>query len=476
MSIPSSLTTVTRFSLFLALFLLIALPLAGFRLGVEYQSLQTAAARRVHQVFPTQAECEARTQQKCSPIICDHIPSGKTLAEVCGSDFQKGWAPNPQSNSTPDPIDTSNWQTYSNHLYNFSFKYPTDEKNLYYAFGDNGFFELSSDRRNNPHPWLYITWKPNPAASITDYITSQCTQLYRDCLMANGQPIIEQRQFGDQTFSIYKRSFSNLTAETYVTQLPGSDSLLQVYVYDFPNSIRDAVMNSFSTQPINPPDTFTYRSSTFEITAPSSWGHSESWEKNYINLQKDPNLITFRALQSTRNNARPQISFQEQAKEMNQYKFSSTAWGDNKTHTTGPQKILIDGETGYRFDWERNPPEAIESWIYIQHQQQFYEIGLSGDDPAALEDILSTFRFLDTQILSPTPSSSARQACSDANGYWLSEHSECTGINQVQCQAAGGTFEECASSCRHDPQYPNVPCILLCVPVCAFSSSDKPSR
>ncbi|HLD07838.1 MAG TPA: hypothetical protein VJB60_02120 [Candidatus Peribacterales bacterium] len=42
-------------------------------------------------VFASQEECEQRTGQLCSFQMCDYIPSEKTLEEVCGKNFKKGW-------------------------------------------------------------------------------------------------------------------------------------------------------------------------------------------------------------------------------------------------------------------------------------------------------------------------------------------------------------------------------------------------
>ena len=58
-------------------------------------------------------------------------------------------------------------------------------------------------------------------------------------------------------------------------------------------------------------------------------------------------------------------------------------------------------------------------------------------------------------------------AClSSEGGKWLQEHNECEYMNRNQCESLGGSYNECASACRHDPEAQI--CILLCVQVCEF--------
>lgn len=57
--------------------------------------------------------------------------------------------------------------------------------------------------------------------------------------------------------------------------------------------------------------------------------------------------------------------------------------------------------------------------------------------------------------------------CIESNGKWNEEYKECTGISQTQCTNLGGTFDECASACRHNPEAEA--CIMMCVQVCTFN-------
>ncbi len=55
--------------------------------------LMAAATVTAPVVYETQEECEQKTGKSCGFVMCDYIPKGKTFEEVCGKDFQEGWAP-----------------------------------------------------------------------------------------------------------------------------------------------------------------------------------------------------------------------------------------------------------------------------------------------------------------------------------------------------------------------------------------------
>ncbi len=61
---------------------------------------------------------------------------------------------------------------------------------------------------------------------------------------------------------------------------------------------------------------------------------------------------------------------------------------------------------------------------------------------------------------------SLAESCTDNDGVWLEDFSECELISEDWCLNNGGSFSECESACRHDDE--DVPCIDLCVPVCSF--------
>lgn len=75
----------------------------------------------------------------------------------------------------------------------------------------------------------------------------------------------------------------------------------------------------------------------------------------------------------------------------------------------------------------------------------------------------------------PTPSAAGgtveagqtqAQQCASIGGTWSAQYKECTGISQTACQEIGGTFNKCASACRHNPDAEA--CIMMCVQVCTF--------
>jgi hypothetical protein len=75
---------------------------------------------------------------------------------------------------------------------------------------------------------------------------------------------------------------------------------------------------------------------------------------------------------------------------------------------------------------------------------------------------------------SPTPkpadSAALEKACTDAGGKYLALFNECENVSSASCTTLGGTFDECASACRHAPEA--VMCTAQCVPVCSFSPAS----
>jgi hypothetical protein len=56
--------------------------------------------------------------------------------------------------------------------------------------------------------------------------------------------------------------------------------------------------------------------------------------------------------------------------------------------------------------------------------------------------------------------------CVNVGGTWSAEYKECTGTSADTCKAIGGTYNECASACRHDPKAQA--CVMMCVAVCTL--------
>ncbi len=57
--------------------------------------------------------------------------------------------------------------------------------------------------------------------------------------------------------------------------------------------------------------------------------------------------------------------------------------------------------------------------------------------------------------------------CTDIGGTWSGEHRECIQIDEDQCATIGGTFNACASPCRHETNK-DIVCIQMCVAVCSL--------
>lgn len=61
---------------------------------------------------------------------------------------------------------------------------------------------------------------------------------------------------------------------------------------------------------------------------------------------------------------------------------------------------------------------------------------------------------------------SPQSLCQQDGGNWLPEFNECELISSETCSIMNGTFKECESACRHDPDAKI--CTLQCVPVCVI--------
>ncbi len=92
--------------------------------------------------------------------------------------------------------------------------------------------------------------------------------------------------------------------------------------------------------------------------------------------------------------------------------------------------------------------EIFGEYVFVSHE--------------LINNIYSTFQFLDSTTGSVNSNSDT--ACTNAGGTWNETYKECGGINEAQCKSIGGTFDECASPCRHDPNATQ--CILMCVQIC----------
>ncbi len=56
--------------------------------------------------------------------------------------------------------------------------------------------------------------------------------------------------------------------------------------------------------------------------------------------------------------------------------------------------------------------------------------------------------------------------CIDLGGNWVSDYNECEYINKTSCDELDGSFIECGSACRNDPEA--TICTMQCVPVCSL--------
>jgi len=58
--------------------------------------------------------------------------------------------------------------------------------------------------------------------------------------------------------------------------------------------------------------------------------------------------------------------------------------------------------------------------------------------------------------------------CKASGGQWDEKYRECVGVSSGTCKALNGTYNECASACRHTPPSNGDVCIAVCEQVCTI--------
>lgn len=84
-----------------ALIAITVLAIAGLALGAGYVTGRSQTATNTSPAiintvnqstyYPTQAECETTSGKSCEQVMCDYAPEGKTIDEVCGKGYKKGY-------------------------------------------------------------------------------------------------------------------------------------------------------------------------------------------------------------------------------------------------------------------------------------------------------------------------------------------------------------------------------------------------
>lgn len=70
------------------------------RSNTPISAAPTTTSQQEEIPYVSQQECESKTGKSCGHSMCDFIPKGKTLKEVCGTRIRKGWYPVTQT-TTP---------------------------------------------------------------------------------------------------------------------------------------------------------------------------------------------------------------------------------------------------------------------------------------------------------------------------------------------------------------------------------------
>lgn len=75
--------------------------------------------------------------------------------------------------------------------------------------------------------------------------------------------------------------------------------------------------------------------------------------------------------------------------------------------------------------------------------------------------LFATYIYIQNSRVHVMPS--VGEICEMLDGIRVEEYNECEGDVAERCKLQDGTFDECASACRHDP---DAICTMQCVPVC----------
>ncbi len=95
-------------------------------------------------------------------------------------------------------------------------------------------------------------------------------------------------------------------------------------------------------------------------------------------------------------------------------------------------------------------------------------------DKAGVIKVQMVTRSLPPQIKATGPDK-ILSCISQPNARWLQHQNECEFTDQKSCESIGGTYNGCASACRH--MSGDVMCIQVCIPVCSYSpTKDSPTN
>lgn len=108
-----------------------------------------------------------------------------------------------------------------------------------------------------------------------------------------------------------------------------------------------------------------------------------------------------------------------------------------------------------------------EQWVYVIETLEAWLINyLSHDEPMIIEN---------EEWWEDDPEMTEKESiCTNFGWLWIGDHNECEGISADDCAEVGGTFNECASACRHEPE--GTLCTLQCVIVCEFPDQIETSE
>lgn len=118
--------------------------------------------------------------------------------------------------------------------------------------------------------------------------------------------------------------------------------------------------------------------------------------------------------------------------------------------------------------------ESKKEWFltFVMNILSFYEEKFTASDNERGLYIIDTLQYWLSNYFASTLSDETgdvvipQEACGKAWGIRIDEFNECEGIDGTTCGELGGTYNDCASACRHEPE--GTLCTMQCVQVCTF--------
>ena len=207
------------------LFLIIVVVIIGIG-GLLYFSWQkgiikTGSPPTSSPVYSSQEDCEQKTGMTCAFQNCDYTTKDKSIEEVCGKDFKKGWVP---TENDIQQHEFANWKTYTNKEFNFNLKYPKEIYNLELdTFPE---FSKRNNTENIRKDFTEFMYYDPPNEKFGFYLKDKKTATLILELWIFSNPDTLSIDTWYEKYKYYPHYFGDATQETVNQERPKNDILL----------------------------------------------------------------------------------------------------------------------------------------------------------------------------------------------------------------------------------------------------------